>query len=86
MAWIEAATRQIVNLDRVEYLSVDWTDGELTLWANGESGHPIYTEDSTGGKDQGEKFHKLMKQIAQIARGNAYISQANLMEWVRNDS
>lgn len=78
MAWIEAATQRIVNLDNVEYLSIEWDNGDMTLWANAESGHPIYTEESTGGKEQAELFHRLMVQIAQIARGNAYISQADI--------
>lgn len=79
MAWIETGTDTVVNLDAVEYLSIEWNDGEMSLWANTDSvGHPIYTEESTGGKEQSELFHRLMVQIAQIARGNAYISQDDI--------
>lgn len=82
MAWIEDATQSIVNLDRVESLGVEWGEGNMILWANAESGHPIYTEESTGGKEQGERFHRLAVKIAQIARGNAYISQNDIRKMV----
>lgn len=85
MAWIETNTDTVVNLDAVEYLSIEWLDGYMTLWANTESGHPIWTEESSGGKEQAERFRKLMKQIAKAARENAYISQDDVKRTMNSE-
>lgn len=85
MAWIETNTNAVVNLDVVEYLNIEWLDGYMTLWANTESEHPIWTEESSGGKEQAERFRKLMEQIAKAARENAYISQDDVKRMMNSE-
>lgn len=85
MAWIEAATHSVVNLDNIECLDVDINSDceRITLYANGESGHPIHTEEISDLEAQEKRFDKLMVEIAQIARGNAYISQKDVQRMAK---
>lgn len=86
MAWIETEMHRVVNLDNIEYLdaNVDSDCDCISLYANGaESGYPIYSEEISDLEAQEKRFDKLMVEIAQIARGNAYISQKDVERMAR---
>lgn len=81
MAWIETEHSSIVNLDAMEYLSVGEESGFVELYAHGSIRTHVVC--STLIPEDGytavrNRYDRLAVQIAQIARGNAYISQEDI--------
>lgn len=80
MAWIETEHSRIVNLDNVEYLSVGEESGFVELYARGSRTHVVCSTliPEDGYTAIRNRYDRLIVQVAQIARGNAYISQEDI--------
>lgn len=86
MAWIETETGVIVNLDNVEYLSAGEESGFVEMYAHGiVRTHLICSTEipKNGYTAVRNRYDIVVRQLAQIARGNAYISQDDIRGMIK---